>query len=130
MAPPSPLESVASVVHVSSIALIPKPHKVNKWWLMVNLSYSWGSSVNTRIAEECASILYIPMDKLSDASSQRSGHKIDLEGAHNISQCTLATIWLGITWQGQIYIVRALAFGLHSAPKCTELIFASYLTHY
>ena len=51
-------EATAREVQIYPIGLIPKPHQVGKWRLIVDLSYSLAKSVNSGISEEFASITY------------------------------------------------------------------------
>ena len=51
-------ESLVHLVKVNPIGLIPKPHQVSKWQLIVDLSYPRGYSVNAGILEELAFITY------------------------------------------------------------------------
>lgn len=113
---------VVSQVHVSPIGLIPKPHQEGKWRLIVDLSYPRGSSVNAGISEELASISYMHMDDVVECIQTLGSSilmvKIDLESAYRqIPVHPSDHHRLGIEWEGQTYIDRALPFGLRSAPK-------------
>ena len=58
---PFPLDSLPGS-HISRFGVIPKGHQVDKWRLIVDLSYPAGSSVNDGIPKFLCSIRYISID--------------------------------------------------------------------
>ncbi len=108
-------------VQTSPINLIPKPHQIGKWRLIVDLSYPRGGGVNVSISEEAASISYMRMDDVVECIQTLGAGvlmvKIDLECAYRqIPVHSSNHHWLGITWDQHTCIDRALPFGLRSAP--------------
>ena len=112
----------AQVVQVSPLGLVPKSNHSDKWRVIVDLSFPMHHSVNDGISSELCSVVYASIDD-EVVQIRRLGRgtqlvKLDLRSAyriipvHPVDQCRL-----GITWQGGVYIDRALPFGLRSAPK-------------
>ena len=110
------------LVHVSPLGLVPKSHQVDRWRMIVDMSFPHGNSVNDGIPPELCSLAYASVDDAIEHILQlgRSTQlvKMDLKDAyrmvpvhpHNQSL-------LGISWRGRTYVDRALTFGLRSAPK-------------
>ena len=109
-------------LQISPFGVIPKHNRPGKWRLIVNLSAPHGASANDAISQELSSISYTSVDQAADLV-KRLGKgcmlaKLDLQEAyraipvHPVDQTKLA-----VSWNGDIYIDRALPFGLRSAPK-------------
>ena len=58
---PFPSHAVPNV-HISRFGVIPKSHQVNKWRLIVDLSFPADRSVNDGIPKELCSLKYITID--------------------------------------------------------------------
>ena len=73
-------------VHCSPIEVIPKRHKLNKWWLIVDLSSPGGASVNDRIDKEMCSLSYTSVDtvveKILDLGRNALLAKLDIKKAY------------------------------------------------
>ena len=110
------------LVHVSPLGVVPKPHQPDKWRMITDLSCPRSSSVNDGISPDLCSLRYASVD---DAISivRRLGSKtllikLDIKDAYRIVPVHPADYHLlGISWRDQVYIDRALPFGLRSAPK-------------
>jgi len=110
------------LVKTSPLGLVPKSHQVDKWRVIVDLSFPRGASVNAGIDEDLASITYAKVD---DAVQQilKLGKgaqlaKLDLKNAYRFVPIhPQDQHLLGISWEGKTYVDRALPFGLRSAPK-------------
>ena len=109
-------------VHTSPIGIIPKPHQPGKFRLIVDLSAPSGYSVNDGIPPELCSILYASVEDAANLV-RRYGRgaamaKLDLRSAYRMVPVHPQDQWLlGIEWESQVYVDRALQFGLRSAPK-------------
>lgn len=108
-------------VHISPIGLIPKAHQVNRWRLIVDLSAPQGYSINSGISSESCSLSYASLDEAVQVILQLGPGallvKMDLKDAYRIVPVHPDDHHLlGITWQGLVYVDRALPFGLRSAP--------------
>ena len=57
---------VVPQLKISPIGLIPKPHQVGKWRLIVDFSYPRLHGVNAGISQELASITYARVDDAVD----------------------------------------------------------------
>ena len=55
-------EHLVPLVKISPLGLIPKPHQVNRWRMIVDLSYPRNHSINAGISEELASVTYAHVD--------------------------------------------------------------------
>ena len=107
---------------ISPIGLIPKPHQVGKWRLIVDLSYPRLHGVNAGISQELASITYTrvddAVDRIQTLGSGTMLIKMDLESAYRqIPIHPGDHFLLGISWEGRTYVDRALPLGLRSTPK-------------
>jgi len=108
-------------IHLSPFGVIPKKSKPNKWRLIVDLSSPEGHSVNDGILKELASLSYISVDDVAAVIS-RLGRgslvgKLDIKQAYrNVPVHPADRFYLGMEWEGCVYIVAALPFGLRSAP--------------
>ena len=109
-------------VHTSPLGLVPKSHQSNKWRMICDLSSPSGHSVNDGIPRDLCSLQYASVD---DAVGilQRLGRgtqliKLDIQDAYRIVPVHPSNYsLLGINWNRETYIDRALPFGLRSAPK-------------
>ena len=115
-------EELVPRIKISPIGLIPKPHQVGKWRLIVDLSYPRDHSVNAGISEELASITYAHVDDAVECIKTLGVGtmliKMDLESAYRqIPVHPGDHHLLGVSWEGRTYVDRALPFGLRSAPK-------------
>ena len=113
--------SVMPLVHVSPMGLVPKNHS-DKWRLMVDLSSPHDQSVNDCISADLCSLRYALVDNALEINTSLGCSsllaKFDLSNAYCILQVHPDDqSFLGVTWQGNIYIHRSLPFGLRSAPK-------------
>ena len=116
-----PLPSSPSV-HVSPIGLVPKGHGGDAWRMIVDLSYPRGRSVNDFISPGNCSLTYPSVDDAVDVilalGRDTELVKIDLKNAYRILPIhPNDRQFLGISWEGHVYIDQCLPFGLRSAPK-------------
>ena len=115
-------QELLPLVMISPIGLVPKAHQPGKWRMIVDLSFPFAHSVNTGISEELSSITYARVDD-AVACIQQLGRgttlaKLDLQNAYrNIPIYPHDQHLLGIAWEGETFVDRALPFGLRSAPK-------------
>ena len=56
---PFPAKKAPFQLYLSPIGIIPKPHKPNKWRLIVDMSSPEGASINDSIAKDLATLSYI-----------------------------------------------------------------------
>ena len=73
-------ESTAREVQVNPVGLIPKPHQVGKWRLLVDLLYPLGKSINSGLSEELASITYSRVDDVVESIKQRCRLSVEQDG--------------------------------------------------
>ena len=113
---------LASLVRMSPIGLIPKPHQPGKWKLIVDLSSPGGASVNDSIDTHVCHMRYASLLDAAElimhlgAGSQLA--KVDLQQAYRIVPVHPDDHHLlGIRWGQDVYIDTALPFGLRSAAK-------------
>ena len=116
-----PLPSSPSV-HVSPIGLVPKGHGGDAWRMIVDLSYPRGRSVNDFIPTSICSPTYPSLDDavgvILALGRGTELVKIDLKNAYRIIPIHPDDRqFLGISWEGHVYIDQCLPFGLRSAPK-------------
>ena len=52
----------AEGVHISHFGVIPKSHKPENWWFILDLSYPEGASVNDGIGQESSLLSYVSVD--------------------------------------------------------------------
>ena len=113
---------VVPLVHTSPIGLVPKSSQVNQWRMIVDLSCPRGHSINDGISQKLASLCYASLDTAVD-HIRRLGRgtqlvKLDLKNAYRMVPIHPEDQHLlGITWEGETFIDRALPFGLRTAPK-------------
>ena len=80
-----------------------------------------GSSVNDSIAKELCSLAYTSVDKVVGCILKLGKGsllaKMDLKQAYqNIPVHLQDRLLLGMEWQGDVFVDKALPFGLRSAP--------------
>jgi len=120
--------SLASLgLQISPFGVIPKRHRPGKWRLIVNLSAPWGESANSAINPELSSISYTSIDQAATLVYALGKGcllaKLDLQEAYRAVPVHPADQpKLGVRWKGDVYIDRALPFGLRSAPKLFSAI--------
>lgn len=118
------------------MGLIPKKQEPNKFRLIVDLSSPQGKSVNDGITRELCSLRYASVDE-AVAMVQALGKgtrlvKIDLKETYRQVPVHPDDFHLlGIEWEGQTYVDRALPFGLRSAPKIFNAVadFIAWVLH-
>ncbi len=118
-------------IHTSPIGLVPKHHS-DKWRLIIDLSFPASFSVNDGITSTCCSLQYSSVENAVDIINHLGRGtelvKIDLSNAYRIVPVHPDDQpLLGICWQGNTYVDRALPFGLRSAPKIFSAV-ADFLT--
>lgn len=118
---PLPSQS-APRVHISPMGLVPKPHQPDRFRLIVDLSHPSGRSVNDGINRELCSLRYSSVDDavsiVRELGKRTMLAKLDLKDAYRIVPVHPDDYsLLGIQWDGQTFVDRALPFGLCSAPK-------------
>lgn len=118
-----PLKKVIlPLLKTSPIGLVPKSHQVDKWRMIVDLSFPRDHSVNSGISPELSSITYAKVDDAVDMILKLGVGtqlvKLDLKSAYRIVPIHPQDHHLlAVAWEGETYIDRALPFGLRSAPK-------------
>ena len=109
-------------VHINRFGVIPKKYQPGKWRLITDLSYPEGTSVNDAIDPALCSLTYTSVDEVAAiaAALGRGAQlaKIDVKSAYRLVPVHPGQRhWLGMQWQGKVYIDGMLPFGLRSAPK-------------
>ena len=113
---------LAPLVHTSPLGLVPRSNQPGRFRLIVDLSRPVHSSVNGGIPDDLCSVKYSSVDD-AVAIIRSLGHdtelaKLDLKDAYRIIPVHPRDYYLlGISWQGRVYLDRALPFGFCSAPK-------------
>lgn len=108
-------------IHCSPFGVIPKKNKPGKWRLILDLSTPEHHSVNDGISKELCSLSYTSIDEVV-ASIVNYGRgamlaKMDIKQAYrNIPVHPNDRIYLGMQWNGSVYVDAVLPFGLRSAP--------------
>ena len=114
-------ETLAKSIHCSPFGVIPKKNKPDRWRLILDLSSPDGQSVNDGIAKDLASLAYISVDDVV-AVIRKAGKgallgKMDIKQAYrNVPVSAVDRQYLGMQWEGQVFIDGVLPFGLRSAP--------------
>ena len=116
--PPSALPEV----HINRFGVIPKKYELGKWRLITHLSYPEGSSVNDAIDPSLCSLTNTSVDVVAaTAAALGKGAllaKINVKSAYRLVPVHPGQRkWLGMQWQGKVYVDGMLPFGLRSAPK-------------
>ena len=109
-------------VHINRFGVIPKKHQPGKWRLITDLSFPEGASVNDAIDPSLCSLKYVTVDQVAKKAIQLGiGSliaKIDIKSAYRLIPVSpLDRHYLGMQWNGQVYVDGMLPFGLRSAPK-------------
>ena len=115
-------EAKAAGWHISKFGVIPKRHSLNKWRLIVDLSWPEKASVNDGIDSSLCSLTYTKVDAVADAvcllGRGTELAKADIKAAYRIIPVHPEDRpLLAMQWEGAVYIDGALPFGLRSAPK-------------
>ena len=106
-------EPLAKLCQISPLGLIPKPHQLGKWRLIVDLSSLQGSSVNDAISPELCHLRYASvLDAVALVRHLGKGTTLAKINLHPDDHPLL-----GVGWQDQTFIDTVLPFGLRSAPK-------------
>ena len=110
------------IIHCNPIGIIPKPHQLGKFRLIVDLSAPQGHSVNDGISKQLCSLEYTSVETaVALVLLQGKGAlmaKLDLKAAYRIVPVHSADQHLlGINWRKVKCLDQALPFGLRSAPK-------------
>ena len=109
-------------VHINRFGVIPKKHQPGRWHLITELSHHEGTSVNDAIDCALCSLTYTTVDEVAvTATALGQGAqlaKIDIKSAYRLVPVHPAQRkWLGMQWQGRVYVDGMLPFSLRSAPK-------------
>ena len=128
---PLPLD-LAQCIHVSPLGLVPKAHESNKWRLIVDLSRPTGCSDNDGISRDLWSLHYTSVDEavgiIRKLGRETELVKLDIKDTYHIVPVHPVDYHLlGICWEENTYIDRALPFGLRSAPKLFNAV-ADFIT--
>ena len=103
-------------IQVSIIRSVPKGHLTGRWRVIVDLSVPHHFSVNDGITEEVCTLSYALLDDavglIRHLGPGTEHMKMDLKDAYRADHHVL-----GISWDGLVYIDRALLFGLQSVPN-------------
>ena len=115
------------LIQISRFGVIPKSGQPGKWRLILDLSSPHGNSVNDAIQKDLCSLTYATVDQ----AVRRILHlgqgtllaKIDIQHAfRNIPIHPADRKFLGMSWNGCVYVDTVLPFGLRSAPKIFNAI--------
>ena len=110
-----------SRIHISPFGVIPKKEQ-GKWRLIVDLSHPRDHSINDGVDEGASSLAYVSVDNLAETilglGRGTLMGKCDVKSAYrNIPVYPGDAGWLGLKWDGEVFVDTALPFGLRSAPK-------------
>ena len=108
-------------MHFSSFGVIPKRHQPGKWRLILDLSSPQVHSVNDGIDPRLCSLQYISVDdivrQVANAGRGALLAKSDIQHAYRLIPVHPEDRrFLGMKWQGKLYVDATLPFGLRSAP--------------
>ena len=114
-------------VHINRFGVIPKKHQPGKWRLITDLSFPEGASVNDAIDPRVCSLKYVTVNQVAKKAGQLGKGsliaKIDIKSAYRLVPVSpVDRHYLGMQWNGQIYVDGMLPFGLRSAPKIFNAI--------
>ena len=114
-------------VHTSPIGLVPKKGQAGRWRMIVDLSSPSNYSVNDGISRSLCSFSYASVDDavrhILELGRGTLLSKVDLKDAYRFVPIHPHDVrLLAVSWQGSVYIDRALPFGLRSAPKVFSAI--------
>ena len=111
-------------VHINHFGVIPMKPQPGKWRLIkkTDLSFPEGASVNDAIDPRLCSLKYVTVDQVAKKAMQLGVGsliaKIDIKSAYRLIPVSpLDRRYLGMQWNGQVYVDGMLPFGLRSAPK-------------
>ena len=95
----------AQPVHLNPIRIIPKPHQLGKFRLIVNLSLPHGASVNDAIWSDLSSLVYPRVDQIASLIARHGWGaliaKLDLHRAYRkVPVHPDNSYLLGIEWEG------------------------------
>ena len=115
-------EQMATKIHINRFGVIPKKHQPGKWRLITDLSYPDEASVNDSICPESCSLTYTTVNEVAEAAVALGKGaliaKIDIKSAYRlVPVCPQDRRYLGMRWNGAVYVDGMLPFGLRSAPK-------------
>ena len=104
-------------LHINRFGVIPKSGRPGKWRLIVDLSHPDGRSVNSGIDSELCSLSYAQVDDVVEQLVRMEPGvmlaKLDIKSAYRIVPVHPDDRrFLGMKWQGQVYVDAALPFGL------------------
>ena len=106
---------------ISRFGVIPKRNQENQWRLILHLSHPSNQSVNDGISKDLSTLTYSSVDeavrilRLSQGTLQA---KCDIKQAYrNIPVHLSDTHLMGMQFENQLYVDKALPFGLLSAPN-------------
>ena len=117
---------VAATVQVNRFGLVPKGHQPGKWWLIIDLSFPRGCSVDDGVEPEVCSLHYTSVDEACKRVMAKA--KFDVEGAfRTIPVHPNDRRLLGMHWDDRIDVDKVLPFGLRSAPKLYNAVAADAL---
>ena len=106
-------------LQVSRLGVVPK-HTPGLKRLIVDLSSPDGHRVNDGISRSLCSLTYVSVDtavKLVEQLGQGQV-KVDIRSAYRMLPIHPDDRWfLGMRWEGSVFVDTALPFGLQSAPK-------------
>jgi len=108
-------------IHVSPFGVIPKKGRPNRWWLILDLSAPENHSVNNGIPKNWCSLQYLSVSDMVEQIVHLDpgallGKMYIRQAYRNIPMSTDDSHLLGMQWEGNIYVDKALLFGLCSAP--------------
>ena len=118
----STLLSNGQSLQINHIGVVPKGHTPDRWYIITDLTFPHGWSVNDGIAGGMCSLEYTTVGKVAGAALALGRGtllaKIDIKSAYRlISVHPAERPLLGLQWQGSVYVDRKPPFGLRSAPK-------------
>ena len=126
-------------VQINRFGVIPKGHQKDKWWLILDLSYPTGHSVNDGIELELCSLSYTSVDHAAGLIIAQGGGtlqaKLDLKSAYRMVPVHPEDRQLlGMKWKDKTWLDTTLLFRLRSAPKlfnflanCLQWIFQKHI---
>ena len=119
-------------VHLSPIGIILKPHQLDKFRLIVDLSAPHGASINDTISLELSSFTYPKVDQAAGLIAEHTYGalitKLDLHSVYRkVPIHPDDSHQLGIKCEGTTYLDRALSFGLSSVHKVFTAVADGYV---
>ena len=96
--------SMCPDVHINRFGIISKSYQQDTWWLITNLSYLSGSSVNDGIPSQLCSLAYVTIDD-AILNIPKSGNtilaKVDIRSAFRYYQCIQQTD-IYLKWDAEV----------------------------